>query len=316
MKRLAYGIGSALLLGFLLVGCGSASNEKVDGEGVAEEETEEKGAAKGEEKPKKNKGDLGDYDVYFEGDITETEDLFIIEGKSNLLPGSRLNGQVWVGEEELFADTTELVDEDGSFYMEIDHHQYGEAEIVVQFQFDGVQDDEIKRHYGEKGQKLEGPFIFKHKEQGDILKKAEVRISYNPDEESELVLKAPEWNELPDDYGDPRIWIEVDEITEDGEFFYIHARSNILEGSELRASYGNNRDKTQVKPDGSFEFKIDYEYLEDKDFVIEFEPSNYQWNEIEEAYGKKGQKLVGDLVQTNPYNNNQYIEKTIPWDGN
>jgi hypothetical protein len=40
----------------------------------------------------------------------------------------------------------------------------------------------------------------------------------------------------------------------------------------------------------------------------------YQWNEIEEAYGSKGQKLVGDLVVTNKYSNNQTIEKIIPWD--
>ena len=50
---------------------------------------------------------------------------------------------------------------------------------------------------------------------------------------------------LPEDYGDPRVWIEIEELTEDGEFFYMHGRSNILEGSELRVSYGLwNSDKT------------------------------------------------------------------------
>ena len=80
------------------------------------------------------------------------------------MAGLGLVGEVLVDDgEEVFADTTELVEDDGTFYMELDHHQYGEAEIVVRFDFESVQDDEIKRHYGEKGQKLEGPFIYKHK---------------------------------------------------------------------------------------------------------------------------------------------------------
>src|SRR5699024_2733350 len=76
-----------------------------------------------------------------------------------------------------------------------------------------------------------------------------------------------------------------------------------------------NRDTTRVKPDGSFDFKFDYEYLEDRDFVITFKPSGNQWNEIEEAYGATGQKLVGNLVVSDRHSTDrQYIEKRIPWD--
>ena len=150
-----------------------------------------------------------------------------------------------------------------------------------------------------------------------ILKKAEAKIQYVPNETNDLTIQAPQWEELPDDYGDPRVWIEIDELTEDGEFFYMHGRSNILEGSEINVAYRHNKDKTQIKPDGTFDFKIDYEYLEDTEFVIEFKPSNYQWNEIEEAYGKKGQKLVGNLVTTSRFSTDvQYVEKRIPWEGN
>lgn len=296
----------ALLFAFLLVGCG------------AKEESPKEGAAAGaeEKKAEKEKSDLGDFDVYLDGEVVEEGDKFVIEGKSNLLPGSRLVGEVLVDDgEEVFADTTELVEDDGTFQMELDHHQYGEAEIVVRFDFEGVQDDEIKRHYGEKGQKLKGPFIYKHKAYDGILKKAEVSVHYEPNGKNDLVFQAPEWDELPDDYGEPRVWIEVDELTEDGEFFYMHGHSNILEGSEIRVAYRYNKDKTLVKPDGTFDFKIDYEYLEDEDFVIEFKPSDYQWNEIEEAYGKKGQKLVGNLVKSSQFSSDvQYVEKRIPWD--
>ncbi len=306
MNKNIIGLLGALFIAILLVGCGA--KDESPKEGTA--------AEGGKEKAEKGKSDLGDFNVYFDGEVVEEDDKFIIEGKSNLLPGSRLVGEVLVDDgEEVFADTTELVEEDGTFHMELDHHQYGEAEIVVRFDFEGVQDDEIKRHYGEKGQKLKGPFIYKHKASGDILKKAEVKVFYEPNGDNSLVFKAPEWNELPEDYGDPRVWIEIDELTEDGEFFYMHGSSNLLEGSEIRVAYRYNKDKTYVKPDGTFDFKIDYEYLEDEDFVIEFKPSDYQWNEIEEAYGKKGQKLVGNLVKSSQFSSDvQYVEKRIPWD--
>lgn len=309
MKRKLTLFLSALCVLVLLVGCGSKEADSKDEGTTAADE-------KKESKKKKGKVELGDYTVEFDGEVVEEDDKFIIEGKSNLLPGSRLVGEVLVDEgEEVFSDTTELVEEDGTFYMELDHHQFGDAEIIIRFDFDSVQEDEIKRHYGDKGQKLEGPFIYKHKAYPGILKKAEVRIPYEANETNELAIKAPDWEELPEDYGAPRVWIEVDEITEDGEFFYIPGKSNILEGSVINIEYGNNRDETTVNPDGTFYFKVDYEYLEDKDFVIEFWPSRFQWNEIEEAYGKKGQKLVGNLAKTNRFNTDvQYVEKVIPWD--
>lgn len=297
---------AALLVAVLLAGCGGAENGEVD----AEEKTT--GSDNDKKKSKKKNDKLGDLNIVLAGDIIEEEDRFIIEGKSNLLPGSRVVGEVLVDEgEEVFSDTTELVDEDGTFHMELNHHKYGEAEIVVRFEFEGVQEDEIKRHYGEKGQKLEGPFIYKHKVFNGILKKAEARVPYEPGAKNELTIQAPEWNELPEDYGDPRVWIEVDELTNDGEFFYLKGRSNLLEGSEIRAEYRNNRDTTQVQPDGSFAFKVDYEYLEDQGFIISFRPSNFQWNEIEEAYGEKGQKLVGNLVKSE--NGRQEIELVIDY---
>lgn len=308
VKRICL-ITSILVLTFLVVGCSSM----LQGEETADTSSSEAETAEAAEKKETN---LGDYQVDLQGEIQEEEDQFIINGQSNLLPGSRIVGEVVVDEgETVYSDTSELVQEDGSFYMELEHHQYGEAEIVVRFDFESVQDDEIKRHYGDKGQNLEGPFIYKHETFDGIMKKAEAKISYEPNGQNDLTIKAPEWYDLPEDYGDPRVWIEVDEISEDGEFFYIHGRSNILEGSEIKVKYKNNRGSTRINPDGSFDLKFDYEYLEDQDIVITFEPSGFQWNEIEEAYGASGQKLVGNLVVQDRFNKDkQYIEKRIPWD--
>ncbi|WP_068674202.1 hypothetical protein [Oceanobacillus sp. Castelsardo] len=312
MNKKWYGIISLFLCLLVLGACGTSENKSssnADNKDSKEVSAEEKNDKKGKSQ------DLGDFVIELGGKVIEQDGKFVIEGQSNLIPGSRLVGELYVSEDEVFADTTELVQDDGSFTMELEHHQYGEAEIVVRFDFDNVQDDPVLRHYGDKGQKLEGPIIYKHEVFGDILKKAEVSVHYDPSNKSDLTFAVPEWNELPEDYGDPRVWIEVDEITEDKEFYYLQGRSNLLEGAEIKGSFGSNRDTAQIKPDGSFELKMEYEYLEDKDFVIEFDPL-WQWNEIEEAYGSKGQKLVGDLVKTNKYNDNQTVEKVIPWNEN
>ncbi|WP_062048988.1 hypothetical protein [Bacillus sp. JCM 19034] len=314
----------SLLIAFLFVlvtACGTDTSGKEDDAGKDEEESvtnEEEDAAENEDSEPESteSASLGDYVIDFSGRVIEEGQTFIIEGQSNLIPGSRLIGEVLVDEgETVYSDSTELVDEDGSFYIELDHHQYGEAEIVVRMDFDSVQDDHVIRHYGDKGQNLDGPFIYRHKVFSDIYQKAEAKVFYDPQGNNDLVIKAPEWYDTPEDYGDPRVWIEVEDIHEDGEYFYIHGRSNLLEGSEIKVDYRYNRDTTQILPDGSFDFKFDYEYLEDRDIVITFEPYGFQWNEIEEAYGANGQKLVGNLVQTHPHNSSrQLVEKRIPWD--
>lgn len=308
MKKRIVGLFSFMLLFLVACGGGEAATGDEESSGNSEKkETEE------QEEEKEAENELGDFNVELSGEVVEEGDKFVINGSSNLIPGSRLVAENWVSEDELFSDTTELVQDDGTFTMQLDHHQYGESEIIIKFDFDNVQDDPVKRHYGEEGQNLEGPFIYKHEVFGDVYKKAQAKVHFNPNEESDLTIKAPDWYDLPEDYGDPRIWIEVDEITEDGEFFYLHGRSNILEGAEIKGSFGNNRDTTQIKPDGSFDLKIEYKYIEDKDFVIEFDPL-WQWNEIEEAYGSNGQKLVGDLVTTNQFSDKQYIEKIVEWE--
>ena len=147
-------------------------------------------------KETEKKSELGGYEVVFDGEISEDGDKFIIDGKSNLLPGSRVVGEVLVDDGDVFSDTSELVQEDGTFHMELNHHKYGEAEISVRFDFEGVQEDEIKRHYGEKGQKLAGPFIYKHKTHSGIFKKAEAKLAYLPGEASNLTIVAPEWYDV------------------------------------------------------------------------------------------------------------------------
>lgn len=342
MNKKVIAIGSFLLCMLLITGCGSktgkeskpeenednvetiANKEEEQVEDEVEEVSEEQEESEKEERESNEDNevpkDLGDYNVWIGGEMVETPDKIIIHGESNLLEGARVVGEVTTEDESYFQDTTEIVEEDGSFYMEINHHDLKEETFVtVKFHFDGQQDDGIIRHYGDRGQKLEGPYIYKHQKevggrsQKDILKKAETTVSFIPEEEMAVrQFKEPTWYEIPEDMGSPRVWIEVDEINHDDEHFYIHGRSNLAEGSKINVSYKSyNQDETRVFPDGSFDFKLDYEYLEDTPFLIEFKPHDFQWNTVEEVYGKEGQNLVGNLVETNKYSNYQIIEKEV-----
>lgn len=254
---------------------------------------------------------LGDYEIFLGGTVIEKGDKIIIEGESNLLEGARLQGEVLVNEDEVFADTTEIVQKDGSFHMEMDHHQYGDAKVVVTFHFDGTQDEAILEHYGEKGEKLEGPFVFLKEGWDGNLKKAAVSLDLPGSEKTDKhPFVAPVWQERPEDYGDPRVWIKVDEITVDEykDYFHLSGRTNLLEGSRLKGSYaGNWQEKdTFVKPDGTFEMKIKYKYVEKEPFfTIQFHPFS-QWDSIRKVYGQNGENLVGDAVERT--GSDQFVE--------
>src|SRR5690606_16929359 len=116
-----------------------------------------------EEEEEETTHQQGDYNVFLGGEVIETEDKIIIQGESNLIPGSRVIGEVSVGKNvryflrpkvqdyDFIADTNELVDENGNFYMEIEHPGLNnETEVTVKFHFDGQQNDDVIRHYGDR----------------------------------------------------------------------------------------------------------------------------------------------------------------------
>lgn len=67
-----------------------------------------------------------------------------------------------------------------------------------------------------------------------------------------------------------------------------------------------------MKPDGTFEMKIGYEYSEKPFFTLKFHPGgSHQWNLIRETYGKNGEKLVGNYVETS--GQSQHIKSEIDY---
>lgn len=338
--RVFVGFSTLLIMSFLLAACGSASNSTKDmGAEEQEEVIEEEQVAQDIDVEQENEAEeqeeieeeleetktMGNYDAYIGGEMVEEDGKIIIHGESNLLPGARVVGEVLVGdseeESEFFSDTSEIVQDDGSFYMELAHHDSNEeTNVTIKFNFDGQQDDEIKRHYGDRGQKLEGPYIYKHQGEvgggrpDNIFKMAKATTSFEPTGEKSIRhFKEANWYPIPEDMGDPRVWIEVDEINNDEENYYLQGRSNLSEGAVVFVTYGTWRDdETRILPDGSFHLKRPYEYKEDTNFTVEFYPDHWeQWNEVIEKYGSKGQNLVGDLVVQDKHSDKQFIEKVI-----
>src|SRR5699024_9325644 len=121
----------------------------------------------------------GDYEIYLSGEMTEEDDKIIIECESNLLPGSNVIGGVTISsntgsllsdltEYGYKANATETIEEDGSFKLEIDHHNEEDTETFVSVRFDLFEDqeDEILRHYGEHGENMKGRYIYKAHDEG------------------------------------------------------------------------------------------------------------------------------------------------------
>lgn len=76
---------------------------------------------------------------------------------------------------------------------------------------------------------------------------------------------------MPDDYGETDIWIEP-ELTNDHRYLYIHGKSNLLQGTEIKGAYYAHPDdilpqesglpyRTYVEPDGTFLLRVGYESL-------------------------------------------------------
>jgi len=307
------------------------TNNNIDGDANdSNENTNVSNEADDEENNMQSKEE--DYEVHLGGEMVETKNGIIIEGESNLLPGSRVTGEVKVVDknvsmylfdstEELdfSQDATEVVEDDGSFHLELEHPNMDKETVVsVKFSLLEEQDDEILDHYGEHGEKLEGPFIYKHINTEDgidlntVYQKAEVMTTFTPKEDNKAIrhFKEPNWHEKPDDIGDPEVWIEIDEVNNDDDYQYIRGRSNLIEGSRIMLKPGLMKvAETMIQKDGSFYFK--YDYKDSDSTLIVFDSSDHQWGIVEDTYGKKGQKLEGEWAGSDITEKKQIIEYEV-----
>src|SRR5690625_211633 len=299
----------------LISGCSSAKDtpdenvtdrtEDVD-EVMAEQEPETETTENKEAKDDTDyRLDIGNLEIWIGGEVTIEEDKVIVAGESNLLPGARITSSAvsdgWAVIN--YQDSTE-VEEDGSFYFELPGRK---KDTVVTLNL-STGNNHVKEHYGENLEKATGNQVYETDTQGKYEAKYTFEIDSRNERPYTIDLETPDWSNIPSDYGDPEVWIEVESTTKHN-FLYFEGKTNLEEGSWIQGDITDPNDlissawsseNTQVNPDGSFELRIHYwDIRPGMQMHFTFEPTSNSWENVVDAYGDEGEKLTGDLVKTN-----------------
>ncbi|MCG7344143.1 hypothetical protein MHZ92_08365 [Sporosarcina sp. ACRSL] len=319
---------TALFIALLLVGCtketdqGEAEAAKTPDEDVVtseEENAEESVEGETDEEEEieiiKPAEHLGGMDIEFSGTASIEGGEIKVEGQTNLLEGTKLYIDMnWVEGVLIGGNRTAIVERDGSFTYETKLPDKVDGLITMEVKFEPAsQNKEIKEHYGESGENLEGPFIrqYDYKMKEIVYHKASA-IVVLPREEGlvEVEITPPNWNK-PDDYGSTTIRIEPTKVVKDEQYIYVDGESNLLEGTNLRGrailpGYITSGfiGHTNVNPDGSFSIIFEnpetdsrIKNLDEYEITIETNMSNTLFATAVEKYGEDGEKMTGDLVE-------------------
>lgn len=249
------------------------------------------------------RSDIGNLDIWIGGEVIVEEDKVVVEGESNLLPGSHISSS---GQTDTFASidhqgSTE-VEDDGSFYFEFPGQ---ESDIEVTLSLSTANDD-VTDHYGEHLEKATGHQVYQTRDEGVYAATYTFEIDSRKAMPYTIDLETPDWSNVPDDYGDTDVWMEVDATTKHNYLFF-EGKSNLLEGSKITGNITDPNDlvssawsssHTQVNPDGSFQLQIHYwDLREGMEMHFEFDPDNNGWDRVLDTYGQEGENLEGNLVE-------------------
>lgn len=272
--------------------------------------------------------ELIDEEISLEGKVFIEEDRIRVQGTTNLIEGTVLMGRLF---HSPFSDTKRgstrtnkheltTVNADGTFAMNflfsefsnrdfLEVYDQSDIEVLVEVhtRSGSRQDDEILAVYGEFGENFTGPFVHQYQYRNDVMQRiyAPVHVFIGGDV-TEYEITAPNWEPLPDDYGETEIWIDID-ITNDHRFFYVKGKS--LEGTKLEGGYYSNptrlqpqdtfRNQTFVLPDGTFLLRVAYRDITEEGFIYIHSRGDYQHNPrntVREVYGENFEHLSGDYV--------------------
>ncbi|GAB3793442.1 OmpA family protein [Virgibacillus kimchii] len=246
--------------------------------------------------------ELGDLEVQLTGEVMVDEDQIIIEGNSNLLPGSRIfsSGVTDGGFASITFQDAATIEDDGTFSFIFD----GISQSTTVKLSLNTGNDQTKEHYGENLEKVTGPQVYVTDTHGEFTVKAEFYIDVDLQMPYTIPIEIPDWSEKPDDYGETEIWMEAD-VDSDHRYLYFTGKSNLLEGTQV----GGNLRKasgiidafsfgfTRVNPDGTFELRVPYHKLHQGMYMpIRVEPGRNSWDDVVDVYGENGEQFEGDLV--------------------
>ncbi|WP_198023314.1 OmpA family protein [Virgibacillus sp. SK37] len=317
-----------LLLFIWMTGCGGEDLVKDEDTETAQskemkkdmdEKTEEASEAENvDDEDGAGKNDLGEMKVELSGKASIKEESVTIDGESNLLPGTFIysSGVTDSG----FASSNFIskaeVQQDGSFTFEFDGIS---KSTTVKLKLYNTK-DETKKHYGENLEKITGPQKYKTENHGEFEVKTEFYINTDLPMPYTIPIEIPEWEEKPDDYGDPGVWMKA-EVDSDHRYLYFHGESNLVEGTQVGGnlrkasgiidafSFGH----TRVNPDGTFELRVPYHQLKQGMYMpIQVEPDRNSWDNFVSAYGEQGEKWKGNLVKNDKDVN--YLEYIVEID--
>src|SRR5699024_6931068 len=250
------------------------------------------------------RSDLGNLQIWIGGVVTVAEDKGIVEGESNLLPGAKISSSGvsdnWASTD--YQDQAE-VEDDGSFYFEFPGR---ESDIDVTLSL-ATANEQVTDHYGEHLEKATGNQVYQTSDEGEFSAQYTFDIDTRKAMPYTIDLETPDWSDVPDDYGDSDIWMEVDATTKHN-YLYFEGKSNLVEGSYISGNITDPEDlpssawsssNTRVNPDGSFQLQIHYwDLREGMQMHFEFDPdNNNDWDHVLDMTVEKGEKLEGNLVE-------------------
>ncbi|MDA3129448.1 OmpA family protein [Aliibacillus thermotolerans] len=261
-----------------------------------------------------------DLNVWIGGEVTVDDDEIIVEGESNIMPGATISangiseGGMAVGAMQQQAK----VEEDGSFHFQFPGR---DDRTVIHLRLSTVGNSEAREYYGRNLENVTGPQVYLTQQEGQYEVRATIELDPEQETPYTIPIEIPEWEEIPEDYGEPEVWMEVD-VTTDHQYIYFKGRSNLVEGARLGGNLKGASDNivpfafdhNHVQRDGTFETKIRYRTLSEGMYMpITFEPSPYSWDNVKEVYGERGEKLEGALVHTTE-DGNKYVEYIVELD--
>lgn len=151
--------------------------------------------------------DYGDEEIWMEVDYTTDHDYIYFDGKSNIMEGAQVGGNLRDGSGQIvpFAHKHTSVEPDGSFQFKVRYNDLREGTYMpIKFELDEVNNswDHLVDAYGENGEKMKGDLI---KEDDDGNNYAELQLEIDapdmePPEEVDITESDEEMKlQVPDD---------------------------------------------------------------------------------------------------------------------
>ncbi|WP_052130208.1 OmpA family protein [Ureibacillus sinduriensis] len=325
MKRKTTWLSLVLLTIFLLVGCeskGESQPEKERNGSVETSQVDKETEAESDNKDEKE----NPADIQLSGEVVNENGKLVVKGKSNLMEGTKVKID-WLDRPFsirnpvcLLCEKGADVNQNGEFTFEIptDLKNYGYVLVTMEVLLGNVQSDEVKAVYGEYGENLKGPFVYKYERMDEEYQKIFASTLVLPSGEQKVYpIETPKRDEVPDDYGSTDVWVET-ELTNDHHYFYVKGKSNLLEGTAMVASYFSSKDaavaqnwvssSANVVSDGSFTLQIPYDTItETGSIVITSKPQNSHilQTKMNETYGESFEKMRGEQVVPNEEGGNK-----------